>query len=162
MLTFFLVANGLKEDQSQIQAASANFARAFIKKRIELGDENELLSRSGVFTEYTTKATQELKMTGVNGIPILDVSGFTRLVREIFPTTQVLNDSHNRQSFVGIHMKKGEIKDEPIIPEKTLSNGHASPTPSSTGISTPSNGVASPVVNGVANGLSEVDEGKIN
>ncbi|CBY21833.1 unnamed protein product [Oikopleura dioica] len=152
------VANGLKEDQSQIQAASANFARAFIKKRIELGDENELLSRSGVFTEYTTKATQELKMTGVNGIPILDVSGFTRLVREIFPTTQVLNDSHNRQSFVGIHMKKGEIKDEPIIPEKTLSNGHASPTPSSTGISTPSNGVASPVVNGVANGLSEVDE----
>lgn len=101
-------------------------------------------------------------MTGVNGIPILDVSGFTRLVREIFPTTQVLNDSHNRQSFVGIHMKKGEIKDEPIIPEKTLSNGHASPTPSSTGISTPSNGVASPVVNGVANGLSEVDEGKIN
>jgi len=152
------VANGLKEDQSQIQAASANFARAFIKKRIELGDENELLSRSGVFTEYTTKATQELKMSGVNGTPILDVSGFTRLVREIFPTTQVLNDSHNRQSFVGIHMKKGDFKEEPILPEKPLSNGRASPSPSSTGISTPSNGVASPVVNGVANGLSEVDE----
>ncbi|CAG5108288.1 Oidioi.mRNA.OKI2018_I69.chr1.g3725.t1.cds [Oikopleura dioica] len=154
------VANGLKEDQSQIQAASANFARAFIRKRIELGDENELLSRSGVFTEYTTKATQELKIAGVNGTPVLDVSGFTRLVREIFPTTQVLNDSHNRQSFVGIRMKKGDFKDEPIVPP--ISNGHAtSPSPSSNGNSTPSNGVASPISNGVANGISEVDEDSV-
>ncbi|CAG5079577.1 Oidioi.mRNA.OKI2018_I69.PAR.g9286.t1.cds [Oikopleura dioica] len=102
-------ANGPREDQSQIQAASANFARAFIRKRIELGDENELLSRSGFFTDYTTKAMQELKIAGVKGTPVLGVSGFTRIVREIFPTTQVLNDSHNRQSFVGIRIKKGDL-----------------------------------------------------
>lgn len=152
--------NNLKDDQSQIQTTSANFARNFIQKRIELGDENELLSRQGVFVEYTTKAQQEIKIAGVGGTPVLTVSEFTRLVREIFPTTQVLNDSHNRQSFVGIRIKTIKKESEPVstppaeaIPSP-VANGHS---PVANGGSAVHGDIAHPpgiIPNGVANGIS--------
>ena len=56
---------------------------------MEITEETTLVPRSGIFLEYQAMAKQDGQKNGVSGIPVLTIPEFTRLIREMFPTSQV-------------------------------------------------------------------------
>jgi len=104
-------------------------------------------------------AKQQGKIDGVSGVPILNVPEFTRLIREVFPTSQLINDSHSRQVFSGIRVKdmepekpietgkSGKLSNGVIRRETNGYNGTSSPVPTPT-----------PKENGHSNGVVSYDE----
>lgn len=140
-----------KEEQALIQSHQWKFARSFIERRLEVSDsDSSMISRQGIFLEYTSIAKQQGKIDGVSGVPILSVPEFTRLIRELFPTSQLINDAQNRQVFSGIQVKEPNGKSN----KKVVEN---SSTPPVNGFIP--NG-SSPKENGHnhANGVSSYDE----
>jgi hypothetical protein len=99
-----------KEDQSIIQSHQWAFAKSFVLRRLQLSDDSSMISRQGIFLEYTSVAKQQGKVDGVSGVPILNVPEFTRLIRELFPTSQLINDAQNRQVFSGLKIQESVDK----------------------------------------------------
>ena len=106
-----------------------------------------MISRQGIFLEYTSMAKQQGKIDGVSGVPILNVPEFTRLIRELFPTSQLINDSQNRQVFSGVAIKKDPDKDQKDTAEMSNNNGKVA------------NGVGSPRVNGTKEDIPVKENG---
>lgn len=80
-----------------------------------------------MFLEYQAMARQDGQKSGVSGIPILTIPEFTRLIREMFPTSQLINDAQGRQVYSGIKMRPKPISDKKIIikqqPNGAAANG---------------------------------------
>ena len=112
-----------------------------------------MISRQGIFLEYTSIAKQQGKIDGVSGVPILSVPEFTRLIRELFPTSQLINDAQNRQVFSGIQVKEPSGKKPSGKKTETPSTPPANGFPPSNGTATPPKGE-----NGHHNGVNSFDE----
>ena len=119
-----------------------------------------MISRQGIFLEYTSMAKQQGKIDGVSGVPILNVPEFTRLIRELFPTSQLINDSHNRQVFSGIKVKEAESYYPPESENGKPPSSNPPPrtTPLPNGIRREANGVTPLKENGHTNGVVSYDE----
>ena len=78
-----------------------------------------------MFLEYQAMAKQDGQKTGVSGIPILTIPEFTRLIREMFPTSQLINDAQGRQVYSGIRMRPASKSIEPkvLIKQNGIANG---------------------------------------
>ena len=89
-----------------------------------------MVPRNGIFLEYQAMAKQDGQKNGVSGIPILGIPDFTRLIREMFPTSQLINDAQSRQVFSGIKIKPKEqavVTNGPLVkpkPNGNISNGN--------------------------------------
>lgn len=70
-------------------------------------------------------AKQDGQKSGVSGIPILTIPEFTRLIREMFPTSQLINDAQGRQVYSGIKMRPASksIEAKVIIKQNGIANG---------------------------------------
>ena len=145
----------VQEDQNATQVHAIQFCKKFLQARIELTEDTAMVPRNGIFLEYQAMAKQDGQKNGVSGIPILGIPDFTRLIREMFPTSQLINDAQSRQVFSGIKIKPKEavVTNGPLVkpkPNGNISNGN--------GISSKEcspqkiNGKA----NGVRNGKSKV------
>ena len=93
-------------------------------------EDTAMVPRNGIFLEYQAMAKQDGQKNGVSGIPILGIPDFTRLIREMFPTSQLINDAQSRQVFSGIKIKPKEIvvTNGPVVkpkqPNGNISNGN--------------------------------------
>ena len=86
-------------------------------------EDTAMVPRNGIFLEYQAMAKQDGQKNGVSGIPILGIPDFTRLIREMFPTSQLINDAQSRQVFSGIKIKPKEVTNGPV---KSKTNGNIS------------------------------------
>ena len=79
-----------------------------------------------MFLEYQAMAKQDGQKSGVSGIPILTIPEFTRLIREMFPTSQLINDAQGRQVYSGIKMRPKTASDTKklIIKQNGIANGN--------------------------------------
>ena len=153
------MVQSVQEDQAAVAAHAAQFCKKFLSTRVELTDEVALVPRNGMFLEYQAMAKQDGQKNGTAGIPILTIPEFTRLIREMFPTSQLINDAQSRQVFSGIKMKTATNEQKETIksPNKTnikCENGTGSPT------------ATNPIANGTtgsgANGASTTGNGTSN
>ena len=89
-------------------------------------EDTALIPRSGMFLEYQAMAKQDGQKSGVSGIPILTIPEFTRLIREMFPTSQLINDAQGRQVYSGIKMRPKTASDTKklIIKQNGIANGN--------------------------------------
>ena len=121
----------VQEDQNATQAHAAQFCKKFLESRVELTDDTALVPRNGMFLEYQALAKQDGQKNGVSGIPIMTIPEFTRLIREMFPTSQLINDAQSRQVFSGIKMKSKEASPAKKMKSPKIENG--SPLPNGNG-----------------------------
>jgi len=102
--------NSISDDQSSTQTHAVHFCKKFLTSRVELTEDTALIPRSGMFLEYQAMARQDGQKSGVSGIPILTIPEFTRLIREMFPTSQLINDAQGRQVYSGIKMRPKPVE----------------------------------------------------
>lgn len=147
----------VQEDQNATQVHAIQFCKKFLQARIELTEDTAMVPRNGIFLEYQAMAKQDGQKNGVSGIPILGIPDFTRLIREMFPTSQLINDAQSRQVFSGIKIKPKEavVTNGPLAkpkPNGNISNGN--------GIS--SKECSPQKINGKANGVRNESNGISN
>ena len=124
----------VEEDQNATQVHAIQFCKKFLQTRVELTDDTALVPRNGMFLEYQAMARHDGQKNGVSGIPILTIPEFTRLIREMFPTSQLINDANSRQVFSGIKMKTKEVtKSSTKLTTKSPQIENGSPMPNGNG-----------------------------
>ena len=120
----------VQDDQNATQVHAIQFCKKFLQARIELTEDTAMVPRNGIFLEYQAMAKQDGQKNGVSGIPILGIPDFTRLIREMFPTSQLINDAQSRQVFSGIKIKPKEtvVTNGPVVkpkqPNGNMANGN--------------------------------------